>query len=261
VASLGTAWLDGRLCAREACAPQPGAGPACYTTARYEAGGVRHAARVVRRLARDARRLGLGPLDEALCHAGLAELGRACFGAGSGIVRLEARATRAGVRLLATARPLAPDPPQWRARVSREVHPGPRAGAGTKRAGDPVIERARVEARADGLDEVLLLDAAGRLVEGSRTSLVVRGPRDRLRTPPLARGGVEGVAREILLERVPELEEDDVPAAELARADEIVAVSAPRGARAVVALGGAAVADGRPGASAGRLAAVLDAEP
>jgi branched-subunit amino acid aminotransferase/4-amino-4-deoxychorismate lyase len=261
VGALGTAWLDGRLCARAACALQAGAGPACYTTARFEAGRVRHGARVVGRLLRDARRLGLGTLDEAICHAGLAELGRACFGERAGIVRLEARAARGGVRLLATARPLAPDPAQWRARVGGEIHAGPAPGAGIKRAGDPRIERARAEAGAAGLDEVLLLDAAGRLVEGARSSVVVRGPGERLRTPPLARGGVDGVARAILLARVPELEEADVPAAELAAVDEIVAVSAPRGARAVVALGGAAVGDGRPGPAARRLAAVLDAEP
>src|SRR5215813_5703124 len=76
-------------------------------------------------------------------------------------------------------------------------------------------------------------------------------------TPPGALGAVAGIAREVLLERVPELEERIVSLRELSRAAEIVAVNAVRGARAVVALDGRPVGAGVPGPASRRLDAEL----
>ena len=51
-------------------------GRGCYSTGRFAGGRVRYGERVVRRLARDARTLGLGEVDEALCLAGMVRLGQ-----------------------------------------------------------------------------------------------------------------------------------------------------------------------------------------
>ena len=63
-------------------------------------------------------------------------------------------------------------------------------------------ERPYREARRRGADEALLVNARGELVEGSRTSVWVE--RDgRMLTPPLAAGGLPGIARAVLLEALP----------------------------------------------------------
>jgi D-alanine transaminase len=108
-------------------------------------------------------------------------------------------------------------------------------------------------ARDAGSDEALLVDAAGRLIEGARTNAIIVDAAGGLSTPPLALGAVAGIAREVLLERVPELVERIVLEAELRHAREIIAVNAVRGARPIVRLDDAPVGNGRPGPWARRL--------
>ena len=259
-------WVGGRLAPLEEPALRAddsayAQGLGCYTTARVEAGRIRHGGRAARRLARDAARLGLGEVDEALCQRAIRELAEACFGTQPGIVRVQASSDgRRGVQLIATARPIGEEPDRWRADISRHAHQGPGPMAGVKLSGHPLISWVRRELRQAGLDESLLCDPSGRLVEGARSSPILCDSRGRLSTPPLNRGGVEGVAREILLERVPDLLEEDISRDELNRAREVVAVNSVRGARAIVEIDGAVVGDGRPGPWARRLGAVLDAE-
>ena len=63
-------------------------------------------------------------------------------------------------------------------------------------------ERPYREARRRGADEALLVNARGEIVEGSRTSVWVE--RDgRMLTPPLAAGGLPGIARAFFLETLP----------------------------------------------------------
>ena len=78
-----------------------------------------------------------------------------------------------------------------------------------------------------------------------------------LATPPLERGGVAGIARDIALERVPEIAERDLAVAELGGAHEIIALNAVRGARPITRLEDAPVGNGSPGPWAERLAAAL----
>jgi len=209
---------------------------------------------------RDAAQLGLGALDTSACLAALEAAGRAAFGGAPGVVRLEAHAgDGGGARLVAATRPLGSDPEHWSAVVARVPHEGPGPWAGAKRAEWPCVARARETAAAAGADEALLLDAAGRLVEGARASLVVVRADGSAVAPPLARGGVRSVAREIALAALQEICEADVPAAELRRAREVVALNAVRGARPIVRLDGAAVGAGTPGPLAARLRAALDA--
>ena len=93
----------------------------------------------------------------------------------------------------------------------------------------------------------------------SRTNLAGVDPSGRPWTPPLARGGVAGLLREIVLESLPELRELDVRAETLASAQEIVALNAVRGARPVVRLDGRSVGSGQPGPLSERLRRILAA--
>ena len=220
---------------------------------------MRYGERVAARLVRDALQLGLGALDPALCLATLEDAAREAFGATEGIVRLEARGgAGGGAELVPGVRPLGPEPALWSAVVAPEPHEGPGPFSGAKRSGWPCIERARAAAAAAGVDEALLLDGAGRLVEGGRSSLVVVRSDGAAATPPLASGRVRSVALEIALEAL-RIAEGDVTLAELRAAREIVALNAVRGARAIVRLDGHPVGAGAPGPLAGSLQTVLDA--
>jgi branched-subunit amino acid aminotransferase/4-amino-4-deoxychorismate lyase len=257
-------WVDGRLLAagRPVLRADDSAwleGRGVYTSARVEGGRARFAERHARRLARGARALGLGELAEERVLRALEELARAAFGEGPGVVRLQAsRDAEGNLHLVGVPRALGPETDAWSAVVVRlPGAAGPAAAAGAKVASRLAQALATDAARAAGADEALLLDAAGRLLEGARTNAIVVDAAGRLATPPLELGAVAGVAREVLLERVPELVERVVLEPELRRAGEIVATNAVRGARPVVRLDGAPVGDGRPGPWARRLDAAL----
>jgi branched-subunit amino acid aminotransferase/4-amino-4-deoxychorismate lyase len=208
---------------------------------------------------RDAARLGLGALEPAAALRAFEELGRAAFGAGEGVLRLQASRDAGGAcRLVGTARPAGAEPPAWSAIVAPFAHEGPGPWEGAKLTGQPRIALARAAARAAGCDEALLFDASGRLVEGARTSLLVLRDDGRLVAPPLARGGVRSLARELVAEAEGGgIAEADLALAELLRAAEIVALNAVRGAVPVVRLAGVPVGGGAPGRAAARLREVI----
>jgi branched-subunit amino acid aminotransferase/4-amino-4-deoxychorismate lyase len=222
-------------------------------------GAVRHLERHVDRIVRDAALLGLGALAPDAARAALLQLARRAFPDAEGVIRIEARAGDGGApELVATSRPLGLEPAAWRAIVAREPHPGPSPWSRAKTVARESCERALAEAGAAGAEEALLADADRFVVEGARTSLAVVLASGALVTPPLARGGQAGIARALLLERVAEAREADVPLAALADARELVALNAVRGACPVLALDGRPVGGGRPGPWAERLAAVLE---
>jgi branched-subunit amino acid aminotransferase/4-amino-4-deoxychorismate lyase len=233
-------------------------GRGATTTAGVFAGRVRFARRHARRLQAGCRALGLPSPDTDLVLRALGELAEAAFGSGDGAIRLTAsRDSRDGAHLVGVPRALGDDPPHWRAVTAPFPHPGPLSWGGAKIAGGLLCAEAARLAREAGADEALLCDADGRLVEGARTNLVAVDADGRLRTPPLARGAVAGLALGVLLERVPELAEHDVAPGEIARLRELVAVNAVRGARPITHVDGAAVGDGRPGEWAARLGEIL----
>jgi branched-subunit amino acid aminotransferase/4-amino-4-deoxychorismate lyase len=234
-------------------------GRGCYTTARIVGGQPRFAERHVRRLIRDARLLGIGALDEREAMRGLRELGEAAFPDREGVVRLQAsRDGEGGLHLVGVARELGPEPEVWSAVIAPFAHEGGLPYGGRKVSNRLLHTLAVDAARAAGAEEALLLDREDRLVEGARSNVFVDVGRGPLRTPPLERGAVAGVAREIALERVAAIDERDVSRRELVSAREIVCVNAVRGARGIGRLDGAAVGDGRPGPWAQRLADALD---
>jgi branched-subunit amino acid aminotransferase/4-amino-4-deoxychorismate lyase len=206
--------------------------------------------RVAERLVRDARALGLGRFDPLEIEERLHTLGCASFGRmGEGVVRLEARPGGELSEHAHSARART-----WRAITATDTPA--RVALGAKRRGGELAS-ARAEAQAAGVDEALLFDAAGRLVEGARTNLALALADGRWVTPAAARGSVRGVALEAALAAGVALEECDVSRAECRAARELVATNAVRGARPVLALDGDPVGDGRPGPLAAALAAAL----
>lgn len=234
----------------------------CYTCTRATGGRAWHAERHVLRLARDSKLLGLGAIDETRARALLDELAAPTLGGVDRKLRLDAQPDRDGApRLVASFTPIDADPASWRAIVAPTPHPGPSATSTAKTTERAHYEAAFAAASAAGADEALLCDADGFLVEGARTNLVVVLAGDRVATPPVARGGQAGVAREILLDAIEALVEADVAHAALASAREIVAVNAVRGARPITHLDGRPIGDGRPGPWSDRLDRALRGAP
>lgn len=106
------------------------------------------------------------------------------------------------------------------------------------------------QARAAGAHEAIVLDAAGRVVEGT-TSNVFLIARDVLVTPPDAAGILAGITRAIVLELAPsaglEPREASFTPAELSAADEAFLSSSLREIMPIVRVDGKAVGAGVPG--------------
>jgi branched-subunit amino acid aminotransferase/4-amino-4-deoxychorismate lyase len=222
-------------------------GRGCYTTVRIQAGRPRHVERHWRRLERGVRALDLAPLDERRFRHALDTLAAAAFPDGEGVVRLQASRDGSGrTHLTGVPRPLGDDRPAWTARVVA-TDPSMALPGGHKLSNRLALTLAAEVAAGHGDDEALILDARGRLVEGARSNILVARPDGRLVTPPLDRGAVSGVMRQLVMERVEEIAERDVHRSALDEAREIIAVNAVRGARPITRVDGRPVGRGRPG--------------
>lgn len=243
-------WVDGRVRPRGAgvVRADDGAfaeGRGCYTSVRIDAGKPRFEDRHLRRLRRGAEALGFQPFEPERVRHALAALAREAFDDGEGIVRVQlSRDAEGGVHVVAVPRGLGHDPSEWSAISAPVVHEGPILVGGHKLTNRLVFGLAGDAARSAGVEEALLFDRAGRLVEGTRCNVVVLRADGRLVTPPLSRGGVAGVGLEVLLERVAELRQRDVSAADLHNAREVLMVNSVRGARPVSQLDGRTVGTG-----------------
>jgi len=234
-------------------------GRGCYTSARVVKGAARFADRHAARIARSAGELGLGTVEPERVLRALTELAREAFGEADGVVRVQASRDGDGaLHLVAVPRGLGDEPAVWRAVVVDLRHAGGGLAAGIKVSSRLTMALAGDAAQQAGVEEALLLDGEGFLVEGSRSNIVVVPAGGPPGTPPAAAGAVSGIARGLALERVPELVEAPVSEAALRGAAEIVAVNAVRGASPIIAVDGAPVGDGRPGPWSARLAEALD---
>jgi branched-subunit amino acid aminotransferase/4-amino-4-deoxychorismate lyase len=230
----------------------------CYTSVRIRAGAPRFPDRHVRRLLRDADALGLPAVDVRLLHRALHELARAAFPGGEGVVRLQLSRDGDGApHVVGVPRDLGDDPPAWRAITAPFAHPGALLAGGPKLTHRLLQTLASDAARAAGVPEALMFDAAGRLVEGARTNVVALGADGVLCTPPTERGAVAGIALEVAGERLPGLRRRDLSRRALLAARGVVVINAVRGARALTALDGAALGP-ESAPLAARLTAVLD---
>ena len=233
----------------------------CYTTARVSGGRVERVERHARRLCRDADRLGLPLPDRISVESRLVETARDAFGRGDGIVRIEWSTPRPdagpgrapGPGLRTETRPIGDEPACWRAATSRVVHPGPGERRNAKAIGVEAWEIARAEVRERAIDEVLLFDSEGLLVEGSRSNILLVDAGGRLLTPALELGPVEGIGLELVREACPDLGFTRLTREAVRSARELLAVNCVRGIVPITELDGDRVASGGPRSWARRL--------
>jgi branched-chain amino acid aminotransferase len=108
------------------------------------------------------------------------------------------------------------------------------AGLKTTSYAENVVALAHAKAR--GATEVLFANTRDELCEGTGSNVfVILG--GRIVTPPLHSGCLAGVSRELVLE-VSDAVEDDIPMADLARADEVFLTSTGRDVQSVHAIDG-----------------------
>jgi branched-subunit amino acid aminotransferase/4-amino-4-deoxychorismate lyase len=226
----------------------------CYSSARACGGRVWHAERHAQRLARDARLLGLGEVDAASVLALLQELALPTRDGADTRVRVEVQLDGVfGIRVAGTSSPIGDDAPTWRCVAAAAAHPGASPTSSAKRSDRSLYEAAFAAAREAGVEEALLFDAVGRLVEGTRSNVIVVRRDGAVVTPALESGAQAGLARGLLIERVALLREAAVSREELATSREILATNAVRGVRPVLSFDGLPVGDGQPGPWAARL--------
>jgi branched-subunit amino acid aminotransferase/4-amino-4-deoxychorismate lyase len=236
-------------------------GRSCFTSVRISEGRPRFVDRHTARIRDGAHALRLGELSAATVERALDELAAKALPGGEGVIRLQASCDREGAtHLIGVARHLGDDQELWSAIIPSRPHDGSSALMGLKTTSRLTLALAAEEAKTAGVDEAVLLDAEGNLVEGARSNILIASPKGSLSTPPIASGAVAGIARSIALERVAEIEERVISKPELLGAAEIIAVNAVRGARPITRLDGRKVGEGSPGAWGERLAAILAAE-
>jgi branched-chain amino acid aminotransferase len=204
--------------------------------------------RHVERLHRSAQGLGLDvPLtdqslrrviDEVVEAAGLASA-RLRITLTAGVTPLGSQRGGGEPTLVVVAGPLAP----WDAETTAVTVPWPcnersaLAGFKTTSYAENVV--ALAEARKVGATEAIMPNTRGDLCEGTGTNVfVARG--GRLVTPSLLSGCLAGVTRALVLELLPDADEDDLPLTALAQADEVLLTSSTRDVQPLRML------DGRP---------------
>jgi branched-chain amino acid aminotransferase len=115
---------------------------------------------------------------------------------------------------------------------------------------------ARRDAVAAGAHEAILLDAQGRLTEGTASNLFVV-KEGQLSTPPVPEGGLPGITRQTVLELARQADipsrEEALPATRLQRVDEVFLTNTSWELLPVVSIDGRAVGGGQPGPVTGRL--------
>jgi branched-chain amino acid aminotransferase len=200
------------------------------------------------RLRHGAARLGLdvplpdpalrAVIDEVVAAAGLAAA-RLRITVTGGVGPAGTGRTAGRPTLVVAAGPLQP----WPAETTAVTMPWPRnemaALAGVKVTSFAENVHALAEARKVDASEAILPNTRGNLCEGTGTNVfaVVDGV---LVTPPLMAGCLPGVTRALVLEVVPDADEDDVPMPQLAEADEVLLTSTTRDVQPLRML------DGRP---------------
>jgi len=115
-----------------------------------------------------------------------------------------------------------------------------------------------VEARREGADDALFLNADGHLTEATTANVwIVEG--GRIVTPPLADGLLPGITRDWLFGLGEDVAEETITHERLDRADEVFLTGTVKGVMPCTVIDGRPVGDGKPGAVSRRLAAAYDA--
>lgn len=252
---MAQVWLNGSLRPREAATVSIDDlgflyGAACFETMRAFDGVVFRLDRHFARLAGGLDALGIVPPSmRALTHAIAATLAaneltsariRLTVSAGRGAGRPDLSQAGPPTVLVVAESPPPPAPPARLIVSTQRVDPH-RPLANAKTANYLASLLALAEARAVGADDALLLGGTGDAVEAATANLfaVVGGV---LLTPPLAAGPLPGVTREAVIECAASLglriQEQPLPRAVLASADEVFLTSSVVGIRAVAVIEG-----------------------
>jgi branched-chain amino acid aminotransferase len=247
----GAVWLDGSLVSpaeARVSAFDHGVtvGDGVFETLKVIGGRPFALRRHVERLHRSATGLGLNvpvsdarlrdAVDRVLAAAG-PDAGRLRITVTGGVAPLGSGRGEAPPTLIVAAGPQEPWPPA----TDAVTVPWPRnersavAGIKTTSYAENVV--ALAEARKVDASEAILPNTAGDLCEGTGTNVfVVLG--GRLLTPSLLSGCLAGVTRALVLEVVPEADEEDVPMSALAEADEVLLTSSTRDVQPLRSLDG-----------------------
>jgi branched-chain amino acid aminotransferase len=192
--------------------------------------------RHIERLHRSAQGLGLDvPLTERALRDVIEQVVEA---SGLGLARLRITLTggvtplgpghaRPSPTLIVAAGMLTP----WEADTTAVTVPWPRnersALAGVKTTSYAENVLALAEAHKVDATEAILPNTRGNLCEGTGTNVFV-ALAGHLATPPLMAGCLAGVTRALVLELLPDADEDDLPMTALAQADEVLLTSTTR---------------------------------
>ena len=221
-------------------------GRACFTTAKVQNGRIIFLQQHLQRLERDARTLGLPAAENEYLRQSLVDVAQECFPENIGIVRatLTANAS-APTSLVIQPRDWQSPSNSWKSIIAPFPHPGIQPWAGAKVVNRLFYEQAMHEAHKAQAEEALLFDRKGHLVEGTHTNFFAMDEDERIVTPPLRRGAVAGIARELLLQHMPEIEERDISQAEIFDFKALVATNAVRGAISIRQIGTQRLAENR----------------
>jgi branched-chain amino acid aminotransferase len=166
-------------------------------------------------------------IDDLLAAAPAGDVGRLRLTVTGGVAPPGSGRGTSGPTLIMAVAPLEP----WEPDTVAITVPWPRnersavAGLKTTSYAENVV--ALAEARRVGATEAIMANLAGNLCEGTGTNVfVVRG--GVLSTPPLLAGCLAGVTRALLLEELPDADEDNLPVAALPEADEVLLTSSTR---------------------------------
>src|SRR5205823_766228 len=218
-----------------------------FETLKVERGSPFAVRRHLERLERSAAGLALdappvdavrAALEEVVAANGLAE-GVARITLTGGPAPLGSDRGSAGPTLIVACGP----PRVWGASAAVAVAPwprndkGPLAGLKTVSYAENVV--ALQWARKRGAEEAVFANLAGQLCEGTGTNVFV-GTGGRMVTPPLSAGCLAGVTRQLLLE-LGVAEEEDLPLAALAEADEAFLTSSTRDVQPIDSVDGTAL--------------------
>ena len=245
-------WVNGRLSTEEDAQVSPFdhallTGDGVFETLKVEGGVPFAVRRHLERLERSAAGLALDtpPVDavraalgEVVAANGLAE-GVARITLTGGPAPLGSDRGSAGPTLIVASGP----PRVWGASAAVAVAPWPRndkgpvAGLKTVSYAENVV--ALRWARERGAEEAVFANLEGRLCEGTGTNVFV-ATGGRMLTPPLSAGCLAGVTRQLLLE-LGVAEEEDLPLAALAEADEAFLTSSTRDVQPIDSVDGTAL--------------------
>lgn len=178
-------------------------------------------------------------VDEILEAAG-SEAGRVRITLTGGIAPLGSGRGDSGPTLVIAVSPAG----AWEPDTSAITVPWPRnersavCGLKTTSYAENVV--ALAEAAKLGATEAIFPNLAGNLCEGTGSNVFVYA-EGRLLTPPLLGGCLAGVTRALVLEELPEAEEDDLPLTALVAAEEVLLTSSTRDVQPLRAIDGRAL--------------------